>query len=183
MTPHDRFLRIGWILMAVCWSSARVWAGTAEDVHTVTAVVVAPTLSMTDQTGDFSLTFNDYVEGTESAPQVVQYRVKGNTFPVSALSGVVSAKLGSLISGLEIQADVGAFTNNGTDGDILLQEKEGGFRSVGTSPVELADKPATSGAQAKVLNGTLVITWKGKATQDLSAGNYTSTLTVTLKDA
>ena len=62
--------------------------------------------------------------------------------------------------GIELKADVGTFTNNGTDGDIVLHPASSGDQVVGTDPTPLADKEITSGTQANVLNGTLPVTWK-----------------------
>ena len=146
-------------------------------------VVVKSALSITDDSGDFSLTFDEGSVGSLSRPQVVNYRISGNSFPAGALTGVVSASVSNPARGVDLVADVGSFVNNGTEGNILLQESSSGGRVVGETPVALADKGATSGTQAKVLNGTLPVVWKASATQDLSAGEYPIALTVTLKDA
>ena len=178
-----RSRRTALFLFSPLLPSSSAWAASAETSHNVTVVVVKSTLSITDDSGDFSLTFDDPSAGSQSSPQVVNYRVSGNSLPAGALSGVVSASVSSPGQGIELVADVGSFVNNGTEGNILLQEASSGDRVVGQTPVALADKGATSGTQAKVLNGTLPVVWKATAGQDLSAGQYPVSLIVTLKDA
>ena len=158
------------------------WAATAETSHQVTVVVVPSSLSVADDAGSSSLTFHTPAAGAQSSSQTVNYRVSGNTFPSGALSGIVSVATVNPPEGIELKADVGTFTNNGTDGDIVLHPASSGDQVVGTDPTPLADKEITSGTQANVLNGTLPVTWKAGAKQDLSSSEYPVTLTVTLRD-
>ena len=159
------------------------WAATVETSHQVTVVVVPTSLSVADDTGSSSsLKFNDPAVGSQSSSQTVNYRVSGNSFPSGALSGVVSVSMVNPPEGIELKADVGAFTNNGTDGDILLRQSSSGEQVIGTDLTPLADKETTSGTQDNVLNGTLPVTWTAGSEQDLPEGEYPVTLTVTLKD-
>jgi len=160
-----------------------VWADSAQTSHDVSVVVVKSALSITDDTGNFSLTFDRAVAGASSSTQTVNYRVMGNGFPTGALPGVISAVVANPANGIELKADVGPFVNNGTEGDIVLQEAASGDQGVGVTSVPLANKGSTAGTQARVLNGTIPVTWKANATQDLSSGEYPLTVTVTLKDA
>jgi hypothetical protein len=169
---------LGWTLLSVSPALGK----TAETTSTITVVVVKSALSITEDTGDFTLELGRGDTGSESSTQVVNYRIKGNSFPAAALNGVVSAKVSSLPEGLELQADVGSFANVGTQGNIELYEEKAGFQAVGTALVGLASKKSSSGTQAKVLNGTIPITWKVEATQDLPAQQVPLALTVTLKD-
>lgn len=159
------------------------WPASVDDSHSVRIVVVNPGLSISDDTGDFSLTFDRGYRGAGSSTQVVNYKVYGNGMPANALDGVITAKISNSINGIELGADVGGFTNVGTPGNIELREHASGFQEVGSQPVPLADKGATTGTQARVLNGSIPITWQATATEDLSAGQYPVTLTVTLKDS
>ena len=159
------------------------WPASVDDTHSVQIIVVNPGLSISDDTGDFSLTFDRGSRGAGSSTQVVNYKVFGNGLPSSALDGVVTAKINNPLQGIELQADVGGFTNQGTPGNIELHEHVGGFQEVSVQPVPLADKAATTGTQAKVLNGTLPVTWKATAVKDLPAGQYPVVLTVTLRDS
>lgn len=174
------FLLLG---IAVLGWQTPAWADSADSRHTITVVVVNPGLSISDDSGDFSLSFERGDQGAASSTHVVNYRVNGNGLPASSLEGVVTARLAGTAEGIDLQADVGRFTNHGTPGNIELREHSGGFQTVGTVPIALADKEATSGTQARVLNGSIPVTWKAVATKDLPAGQHPVTLTVTLKDA
>lgn len=158
------------------------FAATADDVDTVTSVVNGH-LSIADTTGDFSLTFSDFVSGTETPIQTVTYQVKGNDLPATALVGVISAKIDALEYGIDLRADPGTYANVGSTGNIALANTAAGFSTIGTTAVNLADKAATTGEQAKILNGNQPMDWKAVATKDLTAGSYPMILTVTLKDA
>jgi len=174
---------VGWMsVLGLTLFGGLAWADSAEVNHAVAVVVVQPGISITEETGDFTLTFDNYTAGTQSDTRQVQYRIKGNSFPTSALDGVVSAKLSQTIDGVELQADVGSYDNLGSEGNIQLEETQSGFHAVGTALTSLADKRVTTGSQARVLNGRLPIDWRAQAIEDLSAGNYTTTLTVTVKD-
>ena len=161
--------------------SARAWALTADDADTVTMDVSA-VLSITDTVGDFTLTFTDYVAGTDSNTQVVSYTVKANNVALAATTGIVSAKVSALITGIDLKGDVGTITNDGTSGNILLTESASGFTTMTTSAQDMADKGVTSGPQGSILNGTVPISWKGTTTADVGSGTNNTTLTVTVKD-
>ena len=161
--------------------SSRAWALTADDADTVTMDVNA-VLSISDTVGNFTLTFSDYVSGTDSSTQVVNYLVKANNVALAATTGIVSAKISALIQGIDLKGDVGTITNDGTDGNILLTESASGFTTMTTSATNMADKGVTSGDQGGVLRGTVPITWKGTTTVDRKSGTDNVTLTVTVKD-
>jgi len=158
-------------------------ADTDQATHSVSISVPKAPLSITDDTGNFALTFEDPIEGALTNTQVVNYRLKGNGLPTSSLEGVVSASLGSELEDIEVQADVGSFTNEGSAGNIILTESGGGFLEIEDDLTPLADKGVTTGNQASVLNGTLAVSWRAEAEQDLAAGEYPASLTVTLKDS
>jgi len=159
------------------------WAASVDDTHTITVVIVQSALSITDDTGNFSLALSNGNAGSESAARMVNYRVQGNTLPTGALEGVISARIGQEIQGIELQGDVGTFVNTGTPGNIVLQENRPGYQAIGAVPVSLANKGATSGTQATIVNGTLPIAWKAVAREDLPASEQILSLTITLKDA
>ncbi len=160
---------------------APCWGNSVETSHHVAVVVVEPVLSLTDDTGEFPLALNRGDAGTASSSRMVQYRVYGNAIPTTAVDGVISGKLSSGAEGIEIQADVGSFANQGTAGHIQLQQHAAGFQAIGATPISLADKGISSGNYGGILNGILPITWK--ATGNLTAGAYPVILTVTLKDS
>lgn len=171
------------LAMSHVFFPAPCWGRSVETSQTVSVVVVEPMLSLTDDAGDLSLTLDRSETGVDSDARVVNYQVYGNVIPTTAVEGVISGKLSSGQDGIEIQADVGGFANQGTPGHAQIQEHQAGFQAVGTEPVPLADKGASSGGQGGVLNGTLPIAWKAAATEDLPAGTYPVILTVTLKDS
>ncbi len=160
----------------------RVGQTLKSTVDAVTVIVVKPALSISDDTGGASLTFDDRAAGSDSSAQVVHYRVMGNSLPTGPLPGVVSAAVSGPPEGIELKAEVGQFVNNGTEGDILLHAYSSGDQVVGEVPVALAGKESTAGTQASMLNGTLAVAWKASAMQALSSGKYPVTLTVTVKD-
>ena len=164
--------------------AAPAWAGQSNDVDTAT-VIVPNILSITDTVGNFNLTFADIVTGSQTNRQTVIYTLKGNNLPNTALTGVVSAKISTLLSGITIKGDPAATsTNNGTSGNIVLSESVAGDIAMGTTAANMADKAATVGVQGKVLNGSLGVSWVAVADRDLAVTDGGPvTLTVTLKDA
>ncbi len=164
------------------WPAAPAFAASVETSHNVTVVVVPTSLSVSDDTGDFRLEFDDPAAGSDSSTQLVHYRVSGNAFSTGALPGIVSAEAESPEEGIELKAEVGQFVNNGTEGNILLHASAAGEQVVGSVPVPLAGKEPTAGPQAEMLNGTVPVEWKASSTKDLSSGEYPTVLTVTLKD-
>lgn len=181
--PALRGLGAALLLASSSLPATPCWARTAETSHTLTVVVVQPALSITDDTGDFSLSMDRGDAGSSSNTQVVTYRVHGNNLPTGAVDGILSAKISRGPEGISIQADVGGFTNEGSSGNIDLQEHASGFQEVSLEPVPLADKEANPNAQAKALNGNIPIGWKATATKDLPAGSHPVVVTVTLKDS
>jgi len=170
------------LVLALGMVGSPVWAASVNDTDQVT-ISVNGVLAISDTTGDFTLTFSDFEIGTDSDTQAVTYRVKSNNMVDTALDGVVSAQIDSAIYGVALKADVGTYANIGSTGNVALTEHAAGFATVGTTAVNLAKKATTTGNQKKILNGNLPITWKATATEDLTEGDYTTNLTVTLKDA
>ncbi len=160
------------------------WASTVDDARTVT-VSVPTILSITDETGPFTLTFADAASGGTTNGQTVGYIVKSNNMPNSALTGALSAKISGLLDGITIRANPGrTYTNAGSASNAVLQESSASFINLGTTAVNVMDKPALAGASGKILSGTAFVNWGAVATRDLSlADGGAVTLTVTLKDA
>ena len=163
-----------------------VWAGSVNDVDNVT-VTVNSTLSITDPTGDFTLAFNQTTgtaNGVISTPQTVVYTVNANNMPNTALAGTVSARLNAALGGMDIKGSIGPYVNKGSAGSATLNPSAAVPITIGTTAVNLMDKPATTGAAGKVLNGDFGVSYTATATRDLAANDGgTVTLTVTLKDA
>ena len=162
---------------------ATCWGRSAEVSHSVSVVVIEPMLSLSDDTEDFSLSLGRDAAGASGNAQVVNYQIYGNVIPTAPVKGIISGKLSGGQEGIEIQADVGSFANQGTPGHAQLQEHLIGFQTIGDELVPLADKGASSGNQGGILNGTIPIAWKATTTDDLPAGTYPVFLTVTLKES
>lgn len=159
-----------------------VWAGNASDNSDVT-FAVGNSISITEATGNFTLTFTDTVNGSVSSGETVIYTVKANNMPNAALTGAVSAKVSALVDGISLKAFPGDYTNSGTSGNAILS-KVAAEMVIGATAVNIYNKDAGSGNQDKVLNGTIPIHYRGVATRDLAdTDGGTTTLTVTLKDA
>ncbi|PIQ82143.1 MAG: hypothetical protein COV76_05240 [Candidatus Omnitrophica bacterium CG11_big_fil_rev_8_21_14_0_20_64_10] len=158
------------------------YAASENVSHTVT-IRVNGKLSITDDTGDFTLTFGDFTTGSDSTVQQVQYRVQSNDMTLSALNGVVSAQISSAVDGVDLKGDVGTITNLGGPNNVQLEEQHTGYATVGTAGTELCKKGATTGSSGKILNARVPIDWRATATKDLAAGDYTTKLVVTLKDS
>lgn len=159
------------------------WGRSVETSHNVSVIVVEPVLSLSDDAGDLSLRLEGGNTGASSDARVVNYHVYGNVIPTTPVAGVISGKLAGGPEGIEIQADVGCFSNQGTAGHAQIQEHHAGFQAVGAELVPLADKGASSGDQGGVLNGTLPIAWKATSTGGLPDGTHPVILTITLKDS
>ena len=157
-------------------------AAQSDQSQTVTFQVNG-VLSIDADTQNFTLTFGRFEKGTDSNTQTVLYQIKCNTMTPAQLKGAVAARIGSAIDGIDLKADVGEYQNSGSPGNGILTESFAGFGVVAESLQGLADKPATSGSQAKILHGQLPVTWKASAKEDLSSGTYQTQITVTLKDS
>ena len=169
------------VAMAV---SGTAWATSVDDADTIT-VTVPTVLSISDEAGNFTLTFTSAANGGTTNFQTVGYIVQSNNMPNSALAGALSAKISTLLDGINIRAlSSRTYTNAGSASNAVLTESPGGAVTVGTSLVPLMDKPSSSGSSGKILSGTAFVAWQAQATRDLTfTDGGQVTLTVTLKDA
>lgn len=141
-----------------------------------------PVLSITDETGDFTLTFTDFVSGAFSTTQEVSYRVQANNMAAGTVSPAVTAELGSAFDTAALEADVSAYSNLGEPEFSVLEEAQPGYIEIGTSATSLARKKPGTGHGEYCLDGSLVITWRAKLTIDAPAGSENRSLIVTLRD-
>lgn len=171
-------------LMAAVVVPGAAWAATADDADTVT-VSVPSILSISDETGNFTLTFLSSANGGVTNGQTVGYQVQANNMPNSALAGALSAKINTLIDGITIRANEGrTYVNNGTASNAILEDASASVINMGTTATAVMNKPASTGASGQILNGTAFVNWGAVATRDLTtADGGSATLTVTLKDA
>lgn len=148
----------------------------------ICTVEAPPVLSITDNTGPFTLVFNNFREGTNSTPEVVTYTIQANQMAAGTLTGAISANLSDLFTEINLKADVDSYTNAGDPGFASLSESSGGDIVVGNVSTNLANKTPGTGQGDACLDGTLSITWKATLTKDHPGGSETRIVTVTLKD-
>ncbi len=157
----------------------------ADDVDQLT-VSVDPILAISDDIGNFTIKFTNATGSAKdsiSTGQTVGYLISANNMPNTALSGALTAKISSALTGIQVRATGGTYTNDGS-GDNGPLTPASATVNVGTTAAILANKPATSTAAGKVMTGKYFVNWNALATTDLSPGaGGTVTLTVTLKDA
>jgi len=156
----------------------KAFAGSVSVNHTV-SLAVPTTLAFSANETNFTLTFADYIATSETDTKSVTYTVKANNMTKTA--GVVTAKLDALYDNIDFKADVGSYTK--TSGNGSLKETAAGFTTItAASAVNLADRQTDSG-NGKTVRGTLPITYKATAKEDLSAQTLTGVLTISLIDA
>ena len=182
MKKFTRWVMMGAAALVVALPGAG-WALTADNADTVT-VSVPTILSISDEIGNFSLAFTNSANGGTTNFQTVGYTVNANNMPNTALVGALSAKINTLLSGINIKAlGTRAFTNGGTASNAVLVEAPVGPVTIGTTATGIMDKPALAGTSGKILTGTAFVAWQAQATRDLTTTDGGSvTLTVTLKD-
>lgn len=145
-------------------------------------VDVSPVLSTTDETGNITLTFSDFVKGAVSSTQAVTYRVQANNMAGGTVSPAVTAELASAFDIATLEADVSSYSNLGDSEFSTLEEGESSYVAIGTSATPLANKKPGTAHGEYCLDGNLVITWRAKLTADTPAGSESRSLIVTLKD-
>ena len=164
------------VLMVVAVLPARAASDSVS--HQVT-IVTPSVVSLTADTANFTLTFSDFVNGSETDTKVVTYTVNANGMSQADDGAAMSAALNELYTDKNLQASVGNYTK--TSGNTELAKINSGYVTINTNGVNIAKKTASTGS-GKVLNGTLPVTYKAVATNDLEAGSETKTLTITLSD-
>jgi len=145
-------------------------------------VQVSSVLSISDDTGNITLTFSNFRKGTESSTATVTYHLRANNMAPGMISAAVIAELSSPFDLADLQAIVSDYTNLGDSNLSHLGKIRPDYVTIGTSPTPLADKHPGQGNGDVLLNGNLAITWRARLTQDASAGSETRSLLVTLKD-
>lgn len=147
--------------------------------HAVT-VQIPEVLSISADASSFTLPFQDYITtGEESWAQTVIYTVQSNNMRQADASPAINANLDFAYDRLELKAEVGAFSK--TSGNTEIAAQAAGFVTVGTNNVTLAKKTgSTIGGDGKLLNGSIPITYKAVATDNVPSGDQTHTLYITL---
>ena len=147
--------------------------------HVVT-VSIPEVLSITADVTNFTLTFPGFVQtNDESTMKVVNYTVQSNNMRQADGATAINANLDFLYDRLDFLADPGAYTK--TSGNTEITEAAAGFIKVLATNTVLAKKANTvAGSDGKLLNGTMPITYKAKATGDIPGGDQIHQLFVTL---
>jgi len=172
------------VLAMVLGLSPATWAASADHNSNV-EVRVGTILSITfEDDPNFQLVFDtDFSQGAVSSGKTIVYKVRANNMSLAAIQGAISAKISTALSGIDIKAFPGDYLNDGASGYATL-DKVADEVVVGTTPVRIFDKPASSGSSGKLLTGRVPIHYRAVATRDLSTTDGgTFTLTVTLKDS
>lgn len=168
-------LVLWWTLLLL---KGQAWASQDSETHQVT-IQVPEILSIEASASNFTLALNDFVSGSESDSQTIQYTVKSNKNLAAQGAVLIKAKLDSNFQDLDLSADVGAYTKQG--GNASLTEAASGNVKILATDTNLAKKVTDSG-NGRIIRGVLPITYKAKATADLSAGQQVRTLTLTFTD-
>jgi hypothetical protein len=174
------------VVFALGMIGSPVWAQAQSKTNTMT-ITVDEVLTLAGNAA-VSFNFSDFVSGTAAdSTQLVNYTLKNNNTTDAALTGVIAAKLDTnLVHGVDITATPGTYVNNGTAGNIDLDESAGKIMT--TSDQDLGDKAVTTGNQKRVIRGTFPITWSAVSTLDLptvdpTGNSYTTNVIVTQKTA
>ena len=141
-----------------------------------------PVLSISDDTGPFTLTLPDFLQGTLSSTQSVIYRIQANNMVKGTVSGAVSARLDQAFDGMDLEGDVAGYQNLGSNSCASLQESQPGYQVIQTTGTSLADKMSGTGGGDTNLDGNLTITWRARLTANASAGQRSRFLVVTIRE-
>lgn len=176
-TINKKFAVAGMAIALIFACAPHSFAGSQSVNHVVT-VSVPTILEFSADTTNFTLTFSDYLQNSETDTKTVIYSVKANN--MTKTTGVMNAKLDGLFTDVDLKADTGAYTK--ASGNASLIESASGFATIlAASAVNLANRVTDSG-NGKTLRGTIPVTYKAVATNDLQSGNLSQTLTVSLLD-
>lgn len=159
------------------------WASTGHAAfttlgHNVT-VDVSERLTITADTGDFTLTLSNWVSGSESDQKTVVYSLESNDMGQADGDTAINANIDFAYDRIDLKAKVGTYTK--VAGNTEVAAINGDFVTIGTSNVAIAKKANTvEGSDGKLLKGTLPITYKAVATADVPKGPQTHLLFITL---
>ena len=149
----------------------------------IVTLTAAPVLSISDETGSFTLVFSNFVNGALSSTQSVTYRIQANSMAAGTVQGAVSARLDQLFDGIDLRGNVNGYTNLGRSDFAVLQETQPGPRTIRTARTALADKMPGTGSGDSNLDGNLTVTWRARLRADASGGQRSRFLMVTLKES
>ncbi|MEI8345732.1 MAG: hypothetical protein WCG06_06645 [Candidatus Omnitrophota bacterium] len=146
--------------------------------HQVT-LSVPSILSISADTTSLTLAFADFVASSVTDIKTVIYTVKANN--MTKTTGVISAKLDTLFTGVDLKADPGAYIASAGSNAKLIESTSGAI-TVTAAGVNLMDRQTISGS-GKIALGSFPVAYQATALTDLSADyNPTQNLTITFAD-
>ena len=176
------FKAIGAIAVAVLIGVSNPLAGIAAEETTESTVTVSvpEVLSISSDASSFTLPFQEFPKaGIESWAQTVTYTVQSNNMQQADGAVALRAHLDFPYDRIDLKAQVGTYSK--TSGNTELVAANSDFVAIGTSNVTLANKGNTAeGSDGKLLDGTIPVTYKAVATDDVPSGDQIHILDVTL---
>jgi hypothetical protein len=169
-------------IIAAVFSMMSTPAALAVDFVTLshtTTIAVPETISITSDVGNFTLTMPSNASGAVSNTQAVVYTVKANKMRQADGAPGINANLDFAYDRINFQAQVGLYTKVGGNTELVAAPVVGGWHTIGTSNVAIANKTA-SVAPGDILDGTIPVTYRAVATANMPSGNQVHILFVTL---
>jgi len=134
-------------------------------------------ISFTSNQTSFQLTLPGYHQGLTSEPAAIEYQVMAND--VGRLSDLVLVRVMSALDGVAIESRMSQFSNVGGTAHLVSNSSE--YAVLTTSDVGLADKVVDEG-DGRIIDGSLVLSYRARALRDLEAGNHETTVIVSFAD-
>jgi len=167
-----------WALIAVLvvWGTPAALGSSALATHGVT-ISIPQANEISGDLQSFNLAFTDFLAGSETNQQVVNYHVKANS--LGRDNGVVQAKVSVSIPGVAVKADAGVFSKQA--GNARLVESHEGFVALGEEYTHLYDRQTDSGDGA-VAVGDFSVIYKAATNEAMSAQNVHVELSIVVVD-
>jgi len=134
-------------------------------------------ISFTSSQTSFQLALPGYQNGMISDPATVDYQVMANA--VGRLEDLVLIRLMSPMDGIAIEGRMIQFSK--TAGTAHLVSNSSDYVTLSTADAGLADKVIDEG-EGRIIDGSLMLSYRARALRDLEAGNHEATLIVSFAD-
>lgn len=163
----------------LCVSGASIASANFQTVGHQVTVRVPEVLSIAADTTAFTLTFSDWVSGSETDTKTVVYSVNSNDMGQADGDTAINANLDFLYDRVDLKAQVGSYSKQ--SGNTELAPISASYVKIKDTNTAIAKKANTvSGSDGKLLKGTMPVTYKAAATADMSSGDQIHFLFVTL---
>lgn len=167
------------LLVLVLMNPGRASADSKTYTQTV-RIEVPPTLQISSSQSQLNLSFPDTKAGSETNIMDVEYNVLSNSMSQADGATAVTAQLeDGLFADIDFKASFGGFSKK--SGDTELAASSSGYVAIQDSATPIAVKTNSSNG-GKTLNGSLRVLYKAVASKNLTSGNYSRQLTLTLTD-